>query len=78
MIGLSDTIFGLIVECTSETGQIQAAIPLHRDQDNVFPRNVSTTLIQPGSAFRLDSVTPAGGLWVDGELAGTEVFALRA
>ena len=32
----------------------------------------------PGSTFRLDSVTPAGGLWVDGELAGTEVFALRA
>jgi hypothetical protein len=41
-------------------------------------RNVSTTLIHPGSTFRLDSVTPAGGLWVDGELAGTEVFALRA
>ncbi len=41
-------------------------------------RNVSTTLIHPGSTFRLDSVTPAGGLLVDGELAGTEVFALRA
>jgi hypothetical protein len=27
-------------------------------------RNVSTTLIHPGSTFKLDSVTPAGGLWL--------------
>jgi hypothetical protein len=32
-------------------------------------RNVSTTLIHRGSTFRLASVTPAGGHWVDGELA---------
>jgi hypothetical protein len=50
------------------------ATVINRDQ----VRNVSTTLIHPGSTFRLDSVTPAGGFWVDGELAGTEVFALRA
>src|SRR3984957_10968709 len=29
----------------------------------VVVRNVSTTLIQPRLAFRLHSMTPAGGLW---------------
>jgi hypothetical protein len=35
-------------------------------------------LIHRCSTFRLDSVTAASGLCVGGELAGTEVFALRA
>jgi len=40
-------------------------------------RNVSTTLIQPGSAFRLGSVTAAVSFGVS-ELVSIEVFALRA
>lgn len=31
--------------------------------DDLADRNVSTTLIHPGAAFRLDSVATATGLW---------------
>jgi hypothetical protein len=39
-------------------------------------RNVSTTLIQPGLEFRLESVTAAAGLCAKRSV-GTEVFAPR-
>jgi hypothetical protein len=45
---------------------------------SIARRNVSATLIHRASTFRLDSVTAAGGLWIGGELAGTEVFVLWA
>ena len=43
----------------------------------VTVRNVSTTLIQPGPAFRLDYVTAATGFG-SSEFVGTEFFALSA